>query len=193
MRKLTRLLAATALASALTTGLATGLAGAAWASQPSASTPQVTVTVGGDLLKEVDKLGERDVQSQLDALVRVVERALARDAATEGRWAGARLNLVVTDLKPNRPTIQQTIDRPRPVDVRFPIDRRSDDRGRTGDRRRSDPARPLRQIFDQHRRGLWLQHLDRRRPRLQRPGNQSASRPPERPLIRLEPRDPVRH
>lgn len=104
MRKLSALLAAAAAA--------TLVAGAAQASQPVATTPQVTVTVGGDLLKEVDKLGERDVQQQVDDLAEVIERELARDAGSENRWAGARVNLVLTDLKPNRPTMQQAIDRP---------------------------------------------------------------------------------
>lgn len=104
MRKLSALLAAAAVA--------TLVAGAADASQPVATTPQVTVTVGGDLLKEVDKLGERDVQQQVDDLAGVIERELARDAGSENRWAGARVNLVLTDLKPNRPTMQQAIDRP---------------------------------------------------------------------------------
>jgi len=104
MRKFSALLAAAAAA--------TLVAGAAHAAQPTASTPQVTVTVGGDLLKEVDKLGERDVQQQVDDLAEVIERELARDAGSENRWAGARVNLVLTDLKPNRPTMQQAIDRP---------------------------------------------------------------------------------
>lgn len=104
MRKLSALLAAAAAA--------TVMAGAAQASQPVATTPQVSVIVGGDLLKEVDKLGERDVQRQVDDLARVIERELARDAGSENRWAGAQVNLVLTDLKPNRPTMQQAIDRP---------------------------------------------------------------------------------
>lgn len=104
MRKLSALLAAAAAAGVM--------AGAAQASQPAASTSQVSVTVGGDLLKEVDKLGERDVQQQVDDLARVIERELARDAGSENRWAGARVNLVLTDLKPNRPTMQQASDRP---------------------------------------------------------------------------------
>lgn len=104
MRKLSALIAAAAAA--------TVLAGAVQAAQPTASKPQVTVTVGGDLLKEVDKLGERDVQQQVDDLADVIQRELARDAAGENRWAGAQVNLVLTDLKPNRPTMQQTIDRP---------------------------------------------------------------------------------
>lgn len=104
MRNLSALFAAAAAVAVM--------AGAAHAAQPTASTPQVTVSVGGDLLKEVEKLGERDVQRQVDDLARVIERELARDAGGENRWAGARVELVLTDLKPNRPTMQQTIDRP---------------------------------------------------------------------------------
>ena len=73
-----------------------------------AQTPQVTVTVGGDLTEEVETLGQRDVDRQLERLQTVVERRLARDGALEG----ARINLVITDLKPNRPTWQQAADRP---------------------------------------------------------------------------------
>lgn len=104
MRKLSALIAAAAAA--------TVLAGAAQAAQPTASKPQVTVTVGGDLLKEIDKLGERDVQQQVDDLADVIQRELARDAGGENRWVGAQVRLVLTDLKPNRPTMQQAIDRP---------------------------------------------------------------------------------
>jgi len=70
--------------------------------------PQVTVSVGGDLTKDVVKLGERDVNEQRDDLARTVTRVLSRN----GGFDGARINLVMTDLKPNRPTMQQTIDRP---------------------------------------------------------------------------------
>lgn len=82
------------------------------AAQPLAITPNVSVTIGGDLAKEVDKLGERDVREQAEDLARIIQRELARDADTDGRWAGAQVNLVLTDLKPNRPTMQQAIDRP---------------------------------------------------------------------------------
>jgi len=69
---------------------------------------QVTVTVGGDLTEEVETLGQRDVNEQLTRLQTVVERRLARDGALQG----AQINLVVTDLKPNRPTMQQATDKP---------------------------------------------------------------------------------
>jgi len=73
-----------------------------------APAPQVTVAIGGDLVKDAAKLGERDVREQREDLANTVTRALARS----GAYPGARVNLVMTDLKPNRPTIQQTVDRP---------------------------------------------------------------------------------
>jgi len=69
---------------------------------------QVTVTVGGDLTEDVEELGQRDVNEQLSRLQSVVERRLARDGALEG----AQINLVLTELKPNRPTWQQAADKP---------------------------------------------------------------------------------
>ena len=69
---------------------------------------QVTVTVGGDLTEEVETLGQRDVDRQIERLQSVVERRLARDSALEG----AQVNLILTDLKPNRPTWQQAADKP---------------------------------------------------------------------------------
>jgi hypothetical protein len=73
-----------------------------------APAPQVTVTIGGDLIKDAPKLGQRDVNDQRDDLAQTVSRALARS----GAYPGAQVNLVMTDLKPNRPTMQQTVDRP---------------------------------------------------------------------------------
>lgn len=79
------------------------LAGAA-AAQPSA----VVVTVSPDFAKTAAELGEREVQQQADDLARTVERVLNEQQALEG----ARIELVITDLKPNRPTIQQATDKP---------------------------------------------------------------------------------
>ncbi len=70
--------------------------------------PQVTVTVGGDLIEDTEKIGRRDVDLQVAELRETIERTLAR----RGALAGARVNLVLTDLKPNRPTLQQASDRP---------------------------------------------------------------------------------
>lgn len=69
---------------------------------------QINVALGDKLQKEAPKLGERDVSQQAARLTQLVERALARDTALDG----ARIDLVLTDLKPNRPTFQQMSDRP---------------------------------------------------------------------------------
>lgn len=73
-----------------------------------AQAPRVSVAVGGDLVEQVRDLGQRDVDQQLERLQTVVERRLARDGALDG----AQINLVITDLKPNRPTWQQAVDKP---------------------------------------------------------------------------------
>lgn len=81
---------------------------AALAGPASAQAPQVSVTIGGDLTEQVEDLGERDVNQQIERLQTVVERRLARDNALEG----ARINLVLTDLRPNRPTWRQAANKP---------------------------------------------------------------------------------
>lgn len=83
------------------------VAGASHA-QPSSSAPEVTVSIGGDLIDDVDELGQREVFRQIDQLETTVRRELARSGALQG----AQIYLVLTDLKPNRPTFQQAIDRP---------------------------------------------------------------------------------
>ena len=82
---------------------AMALAGAV-AAQPSA----VVVTVSPDFAKTAAELGEREVQQQADDLARTVERVLNEQQALNG----ARIELVITDLKPNRPTMQQLSDKP---------------------------------------------------------------------------------
>lgn len=83
--------------------LVAGLAAPALAEQPT-----VNVTIGGDLVEQVEALGQRDVDRQLERLQTVVARELGRRGALDG----AQINLVITDLKPNRPTLQQASDRP---------------------------------------------------------------------------------
>ena len=68
----------------------------------------VSVTIGPDLQEKTRDLGERDVSEQADRLAEVVRRALA----DSGDLDGARIDLVLTDLKPNRPTFEQMADRP---------------------------------------------------------------------------------
>ncbi|NJC39864.1 hypothetical protein GGQ87_000122 [Brevundimonas alba] len=68
----------------------------------------INVTLGPDLQDKVEDLGQRDVNEQADRLAEVVRRALSRSGGLDG----ARIDLVLTDLKPNRPTFQQLADRP---------------------------------------------------------------------------------
>ena len=74
----------------------------------AAEPPTINVTVGGDLQTKVEELGERDVSEQTTRLTDVVQSTLSRRGALEG----AIIDLVLTDLKPNRPTFQQLTDRP---------------------------------------------------------------------------------
>ncbi len=68
----------------------------------------ISVSLGPDLQDKAGELGPREVQEQADRLAELVGRALARD----GDLDGARIELVLTDLRPNRPTFQQMADRP---------------------------------------------------------------------------------
>ena len=78
--------------------LAATLAAAAIA---QAQAPAVNVVIGPDLQREVEKLGDREVNDQVASLQAEVGKALAQ------RYPGATANLVLVDLKPNRPTIEQ--------------------------------------------------------------------------------------
>lgn len=84
--------------------LLVGLAGA----PALAQSPQVNVTVGGDLTREARTLGQREVDAQVARLTETVAGELDRQGALQG----AQINLVLTDLKPNRPTIEQANARP---------------------------------------------------------------------------------
>lgn len=66
----------------------------------------VTITIGPRLQDEVDKLGAPEVNQQVDELRSRVAAALAE------RYPGATAELVLTDLKPNRPTREQLLKTP---------------------------------------------------------------------------------
>ena len=74
-----------------------------------AAQPRSRVTLGGDLTEEVENLGQRDVGSADSPGCR--RGANAAWPAT-ALWTAPQVNLVLTDLKPNRPTWQQALDRP---------------------------------------------------------------------------------
>lgn len=81
----------------------------AFSAAPALADPAlISVSLGPDLQEKAEDLGPREVQEQADRLAELVGRALARD----GDLDGARIELVLTDLRPNRPTFQQMADRP---------------------------------------------------------------------------------
>ena len=89
------------LLAAVLSGLAAGAAQA----QP----PEVVVTLSPKLAERAEKdLGVREVEQQAVELVQTVREQLGRTGALQG----TTVRLVLTDLKPNRPTFQQLTDRP---------------------------------------------------------------------------------
>ncbi len=81
----------------------------AFSAAPAMAEPAlISVSLGPDLQEKAEELGAREVQEQADRLAELVGRALAR----EGDLDGARIELVLTDVRPNRPTFQQMADRP---------------------------------------------------------------------------------
>ncbi len=74
-----------------------------------AAPASVSVTIGPELqAKAADTLGQRDVNDLAKDLRTQVERELAKT----GAYDGARVQLVLTDVQPNRPTFKQLSDRP---------------------------------------------------------------------------------
>ena len=74
-----------------------------------ATPASVSVSVGPELQAKAAKtLGERDVDDLAKSLQTTVERKLAKT----GAYDGARIELVLTDATPNRPTFKQLGDTP---------------------------------------------------------------------------------
>jgi len=79
------------------------------ASVAFAQPASITVTVGPELQAKAERsLGVRDVDDLARDLRKAVEVRLARTHA----YDGARVELVLADAKPNRPTFQQLGDTP---------------------------------------------------------------------------------
>lgn len=78
------------------------------AGSAAAEPASVTVTFGPEVELQAHTLGQRDLTQQADRLAEVVTRVLTREGALDG----ARIDLVLTDLKPNRPTYEQIARRP---------------------------------------------------------------------------------
>lgn len=75
---------------------------------PALADPTVTVRLGPDVQDQVEELGAREINDQVERLTEVLRRTLTERGALDG----ARINLVLTDLKPNKPTMEQLTDRP---------------------------------------------------------------------------------
>lgn len=80
------------------------------AAMPAFATPaSVSVTVGPELQKKaIDKLGVREVDDLAKELQTTVEKRLAKT----GAYQDARIELVLVDAQPNRPTFKQLSDTP---------------------------------------------------------------------------------
>jgi hypothetical protein len=74
-----------------------------------AAPASVSVTIGPELQTKAEKtLGVRDVNELAARLRTTVERRLAKT----GPYDGARIELVLADVQPNRPTFKQLGDKP---------------------------------------------------------------------------------
>ena len=83
--------------------------GATAATAPAiAAEPEVTVTYGPGMAKKIEEYGARDV----DRLAEDLRVSVLKEAANSPALDGARIALVLEDVLPNRPTMQQMSDKP---------------------------------------------------------------------------------
>ena len=81
------------------------------AAAPAAAAAQaadVRVSIGPELQEKADELGRRDLERLAAELEAEVEQAVARS----GQAADGRLELVLTDARPSRPTFEQMARKP---------------------------------------------------------------------------------
>lgn len=83
-------------------------AAALWAIASTAFAQAVDVRIGADLAEKAEEYGARDIERLTSRLDEAAEAALPQS----GQYAGARLELVIEDATPNRPTFQQMADLP---------------------------------------------------------------------------------
>ena len=84
------------------------IAALALAAPALAAEPEVTVTYGPKLEKKIAEHGARDV----DRLAEDLRQSVLKEAARAPGLDGARIELVLEDAVPNRPTFQQMSDKP---------------------------------------------------------------------------------
>jgi hypothetical protein len=74
-----------------------------------AAPASVSVAIGPELqAKAANSLGQRDVND----LARELQKQVQRELAKTGAYDGARVQLELTDVQPNRPTFKQLSDKP---------------------------------------------------------------------------------
>ena len=81
---------------------------ALWAVASTAFAQAVDVRIGADLAEKAEEYGARDIERLISRLDEAAEAALPQS----GQYGGARLELVIEDATPNRPTFQQMADLP---------------------------------------------------------------------------------
>jgi hypothetical protein len=87
----------------LSTTLVALAATAAAHAAPLGPVADINITVGPELTKATEKFDQRD----LDFLKAELRESVERELAKSGGEAGGRLDLVIEDAKPNRPTMRQ--------------------------------------------------------------------------------------
>lgn len=68
----------------------------------------ISIDLGPRVQEDISRLGEREINEQVVRLTDSVRTALADNAELKD----AQIHLVVTDLRPNRPTFQQIAEHP---------------------------------------------------------------------------------
>lgn len=92
------------------TAAAAGATAFAAQAGPLGPVSSVNVVIGEDLADKADKYGQRELDYLAADLKASVEKALARAGDLDA--TGGRLDLVIEDALPNRPTFEQMRDNP---------------------------------------------------------------------------------
>ena len=95
---------------ALALALGLAVAAPAVAAPTNAPISEVVVTIGPKLADKAKDYGARELDFLANELKSDAERALQRDGRLQPN--GGRIELVITDAKPNRPTMEQMTKKP---------------------------------------------------------------------------------